>query len=84
MHVSDLHFLYLHDMSLSCVFLDPAKIVLDTTCACGSPWTFLLTFFNKGCEVEDGNVAISLCLIKMLVQHREFDITGGGRGDGCV
>ena len=60
-------FLCLHDMSLSCVFLDPASIVLDATCACGTPWTFLLTFFNKGCKMEDGNVAISLCLIKMLM-----------------
>ena len=52
MHVSDLHFFFfcLHDMSLSCVLLaiiDPAIIVLNVTCACGTPWTFLLTFFNK-------------------------------------
>ena len=78
-------FVCLHDMSLSCVFLDPAIIVLEMTCACGTPWTFLLTFFNKWCKMEDGNVAISLCLIIMLVvQHWEFDVTGGGRGDGCV
>ena len=76
--------LCLHDMSLSCVFLDPAIIVLDVTCACGTPWSFLLTFFNKWCKMEDGNVAISLCLIIMLVQHWEFDVTGGGWGDGCV
>ena len=51
------------------VFLDPAIIVLDVICACGTPWTFLLNFFNKWCKMEDGNVAISLCLIIMLVQH---------------
>ena len=34
--------------------------------------------------MEDENAAISLCLTVMLVQHREFDVTGGGRGDGCV
>ena len=56
-------------LSLSCVILGPAIIVLDATCACGIPWAFLLTFFNKGCKMEDGNVAISLCLIIMLVQH---------------
>ena len=71
-------------MSLSFVFLDPAIIVLDVTCACGTPWAFLLTFFNKWCKMEDGNVAISLCLIILLVQHWEFDVTGGGWGDGCV
>ena len=69
MHVSDLHFLCLHDMSLSYVFLDTASKVLDVTCACGTPLTFVLTFCNKGCKMEDGNVAISLCLIIMLVQH---------------
>ena len=77
-------FLCLHDMSLSCVFLDPAIIVFDVTCACGTPWTFLLTFFNKWCKMEDENVAIPLCLIIMLVQYWEFDVTGGSRGDGCV
>ena len=77
-------FLCLHDMSLSCVFLDPAIIVLDVTCACGIPWTFLLAFFNKWCIMEEGNVANSLCLIIMLVQHCEFDVTWGGRGDGCM
>ena len=45
MHVSDLHFLCLHDMSLSFAFLDSASIVLDATCACGTPLTSLLTFF---------------------------------------
>ena len=54
-------------MSLSCVFLEPAIIVLDATCACGTPWTFLLTFFNNGCKMEAGDVAISLWLIIMLV-----------------
>ena len=49
--------------------LDPAIIVLDATCAYGTPWTFLLTSFNKGCKMEDGNVAVSLYLIIMLVQH---------------
>ena len=59
----------LHDMSLSGVILDPSIMVLDATCACGIPWTFLLTFFNNGCKIEYGNVAISLCLVIMLVQH---------------
>ena len=68
-------------MSLSCVFLDSAIIVLDVACACGTPWTFLLTFSNKWCKMEDENVSISMCLIIMLVQHREFDVTGGGRAD---
>ena len=56
-------------MTLPCVILDSAIIVLDATSACGIPWPFLLTFFNKGCKMEDENVAISLCLIIMLVQH---------------
>ena len=30
---------------------------------------YLLTFFNKECKMEAGNVAVSLCLIIMLVQH---------------
>ena len=34
--------------------------------------------------MEAENVAISLRLILMLVQHWEFYVTGGGRGDGCV
>ena len=68
MHFSDVHVFVFTWHSLSCVFFDPAINVLDVTCACGTPWTFLLTFFNKWCKMEGGNVAISLCLIIMLVQ----------------
>ena len=62
-------------MSFSCVILDSAIIVLDAACACGIPWTFLLTFFNKWCKMEDENVAFFFFffffffLIIMLVQH---------------
>ena len=45
-------FLCLHDMFLSYVFLDPDIIVLAATYAWGTPWTFLLTFFNK--KVQNG------------------------------
>ena len=45
-------FLCLHDMFLSHVCLDLAIIVLAATCAWGTPWTFLLTFFNK--KVQNG------------------------------
>ena len=34
--------------------------------------------------MEDGNVAISLCLIIMIAQHCKFYVTGSDRGDGCV
>ena len=34
--------------------------------------------------MEDENAAVSLCLTVVLVQHWEFDMTGGDRGDGCV
>ena len=34
--------------------------------------------------MEDENAAISLYLTIMLVQHLEFDVPGGGRGDGRV
>ena len=34
--------------------------------------------------MEDEDAAVSLCLTIMLVQHWEFDVTGGGRGDGCM
>ena len=74
----------LHDMSLSCVLLDPASIVFDATCAYGTPWTFLLTSFNR---LQNGRwkcCNFLKCLIIMLVQHWEFDVTEGGLGDGCV
>ena len=48
-HVSDLHvFVFTCHVFVLCV-LNPAIIVLDATCAGGTPWTFLLTFLNKGC-----------------------------------
>ena len=45
LHVSDLHVFFFvftwHVFVLCYVFLDPAIIVLDVTCTCDTPWTFL-------------------------------------------